>query len=309
MRRLSLTIAVALSVVLAGARATETSASETLQQYQQLVEETLQNRPTLPADAQAFTDRSDKFWRDHLKDYLAEPALYQSLLSNYYRTENLYHRDVTPDVDRYAANIEGFRPWDSHNMTPEDAILSVGSASIALWKTSEAFTSLPVINRVIGGSALLEVNYCYNDAIAKYKPGEVVIYCDNDIYRGGKPNTVLERFKELSDRMARDLPSSKVMFLSIKPTPSDALAGKGIRRNAVVTNGLIREFIATRKNMQFVDVAPPRLWNGEQHRQLFLPDGMHLNAMLPALEFPGYHAPGESLRAIHGRARLEEKCG
>ena len=157
-------------------------------------------------------------------------------------------------------------------------MLFVGSSSIVFWQTADAFATYPVINRGFGGSTLLELNHFYDDVIKKYAPAVVVIYCDHEVYIGEEPTTVLERFKTLSSRIEKDMPTAQVfMFLSVKPTPTDDLYGKEVRHNAIVTNELIKGFISTQKNMRFVDVATPMFREGTLRTDIFLPDGMHLN--------------------------------
>ena len=88
----------------------------------------------------------------------------------------------------------------------------------------------------------------------------------------------LKRFQDFSDRVGRDLPNAKLIFLSIKPTPMDDFWGKDVRENGAIANGLIKRFVASRKNMRFVDVATPMFRDGKLRLDIFLPDGMHLNA-------------------------------
>jgi len=257
----------------------ETQTPETLDQFQQFLEESLHKEPAGQEDVKLFHDRENSFWNNHLKDYLADPLRYQSLLTIYHKVQDLYGHDGSVlNLDRYKTDIEAFRRWDSKSTTPKNAILFVGSSSIVLWQTSDAFVSYPIINRGFGGSTLLELDHFYNDVISKYAPAVIVIYCDNDVYMGQGPTTALERFEALSSRIEQDLPKTRVMFLSIKPTPTDDLYGKDVRHNAVVTNKLIKDFIATQKNARFVDVATPMFRDGKLRSGLFLPDGMHLNA-------------------------------
>jgi lysophospholipase L1-like esterase len=263
--------------------AVETQTPETLDQFQQFLEESLHREPAEKQDAKIFHDRAGLFWNDHLKDYLADPLRYQSLLTIYYKVQDLYgHEHVldppVQDLDRFKTRIEAFRHWDSQNTTPKNAVLFVGSSSIGLWETSDAFASYPIINRGFGGATLIELNHFYDDVIRKYAPAVIVVYCDHDVYIGEEPTTVLERFEALSSRIEKDLPKTRVMFLSIKPTPTDDLYGKDVRHNAAVTNELIKDFIATQKNMRFVDVATPMFRDGKLRSDIFLSDGMHLNA-------------------------------
>jgi lysophospholipase L1-like esterase len=257
----------------------ENQSTETLEQFQQFLEQVLHKHSTEQNDVETFHDRAARFWSSHIKDYVADPRRYQSLLTIYHKAQDLYGPGISAlNLDRYETDITAFRRWDSKNTTPPNAVLFVGSSSIVLWPTSDAFVAYPVINRGFGGSTLLEVNHFYDDLIRKYAPAVVVIYCDNDVYLGQDPDVVLKDLKALTSRIGRDLPRTRIMFLAIKPTPADDLYGKDVRRNAEFANKLIKDFASSQPNMRFVDVATPMFRDGRLRSDLFLPDGIHLNA-------------------------------
>src|SRR4029079_11599224 len=55
---------------------------------------------------------------------------------------------------RFESEIAAFEKWDHQNAVPNDCILFVGSSTIRLWQTADAFPDLPVINRGFGGPTL-----------------------------------------------------------------------------------------------------------------------------------------------------------
>jgi len=253
--------------------------SKTLDKFRVFLEHSLQKKSIGREDVKTFYEKTFPFWREHLQDYLHNPDRYQSLLSLYYKNQALYRPALmVADIDQYKAEIERFKNLDARNTAPSKAVLFVGSSSIVLWETAVAFPYYPVINRGFGGSTLIDVNHFYDEVVKKYAPAIIVLYCDNDIYLGAVPAMVLKRFQDFSDRVGRDLPNAKLIFLSIKPTPTDDFCGKDVRENGVIANGLIKEFVASRKNMRFVDVATPMFRDGKLRLDIFLPDGMHLNA-------------------------------
>ena len=54
-----------------------------------------------------------------------------------------------PDPTRFAPSIGGFVTWDSKNAVPENPILFVGSSSVRLWPTAQAFAGKPIVNNVV----------------------------------------------------------------------------------------------------------------------------------------------------------------
>jgi lysophospholipase L1-like esterase len=254
--------------------------SESVEAFQRFLEQSLQKRSITRQDVEAFYDSVSSFWDEdkHVQDYLNNPDRYQPLLSLYYRNQALYGPDTAPNFEQFRPEIETFKRFDAKNTVPSNAILFVGSSSIVHWKTAAAFPSYPVINRGFGGSTLADVNYFYDDVVKKYKPAVIVLYCDNDMYHGDAPSVALQRFQEFSNRVARDFPSTKLLFLSMKPTPTDALYGEHVRENETIANKMIKSFMETRRNMRYVDVATPMFQNGGPHADIFLSDGMHMNA-------------------------------
>lgn len=252
--------------------------SASLKTFQGFLERSSRKRSITQQDVTAFYDTVSSFWDDYAQDYQNNPDRYKTLLSLFYKNQALYGPDTVINLERFRPEIESFKRLDARNTVPANVILFVGSSSIGHWKTAEAFPSYPVINRGFGGSTLAEVNYFYNDIVKKYKPAIIVLYCDNEIDQGFEPSVALHRFQEFANRVAHDLPNTKLLFLSMKPTPTDALCGEHVRENETIVNRMIKSFIATRRNIYYVDIATPMLRDGGPHTDIFLSDGMHMNA-------------------------------
>src|SRR3954466_1318356 len=83
---------------------------------------------------------------------------------------------------RFETEIAAFEIWDHQNAVPQNCILFVGSSTIRLWQTADAFPEFPVINRGFGGSTIPDVSYFADRIVFKYKPHTIVFYAgDNDI--------------------------------------------------------------------------------------------------------------------------------
>src|SRR6476619_4722811 len=101
---------------------------------------------------------------------------------------------------RFESEIAAFEKWDHQNAVPRDCILFVGSSTIRLWQTADAFPDLPVINRGFGGSTVADVNYFADRIVFKYKPRTIVFYAgDNDIAGGRSPERVFGDFEKFAD--------------------------------------------------------------------------------------------------------------
>ncbi len=180
-----------------------------------------------------------------------------------------------PKPAPFESEIAAFEKWDRQNAVPRDAILFVGSSSIRLWQTAESFPELPVINRGFGGSTVADVNRYADRIVVKYKPPVVVLYAgDNDIAAGKSPQQVFSDFKQFVEHVGKELPDTNIIYLSIKPSPSRAK----LWPKAMQANSLIEDFMESKPQLTYVDIATPMLGDdGKPRKELFLDDDLHMN--------------------------------
>jgi lysophospholipase L1-like esterase len=178
--------------------------------------------------------------------------------------------------NRWENEIQAFERQDAKHRPPENAVLFVGSSSIRLWKLEESFPDLDVINRGFGGSRLADSVQFAERIVIAYRPRLVVLYAgDNDLAAGKKPEQVLADFQQFAAKLKAALPETRIAYLAIKPS---------IKRRALIdrvreTNTAIEQFISADKRLTYVDVFQPMLTpDGQPRPELFLADGLHLNA-------------------------------
>lgn len=173
--------------------------------------------------------------------------------------------------------IQAFKKKDRDSVPPKNAILFVGSSSIAMWKDLDAyFPGYTVINRGFGGSGLTDAIGYADDIIIPYEPKQVVIYSgENDIATGTVTSKeVLERFIKLFNIIRKDLPGSHIVYISIKPSPSREKF-MPIMEDA---NSKIKQFLSGNQKTTFVDVFHLMLGaDGKPRKELFLDDDLHMN--------------------------------
>ncbi len=177
--------------------------------------------------------------------------------------------------ERFQAAIEGFEKNDQQNTVPEVPILFVGSSSVRMWLTAESFPELPVINRGFGGSTIADANHYFDRVVAKYKPAVIVFYSgDNDISGGKSPEQVFDDFELFMQKVRTQLPGTKVLVLSIKPSIARAKLWPKMKE----VNSLIAKLAKEDPQLEYVDIATPMLAKGSPPpADLFLKDGLHLN--------------------------------
>ena len=119
---------------------------------------------------------------------------------------------------RFEKRIQQFEAEDKVNGYDPNVIFFTGSSSIVIWESLAAdMDPLPVIHRVFGGSIIPEVLYFADRYLLPHKPEIIVLYSgDNDLANDHtKAEDVLQSFKDLDNYLKKNLPDTKLFFISI----------------------------------------------------------------------------------------------
>jgi lysophospholipase L1-like esterase len=173
-------------------------------------------------------------------------------------------------------DIRKFEQADSLHPPPQGAILFVGSSSIRMWETlQQDFPGFQVINRGFGGSELADALRFADRIILPYRPRMVVVYAgDNDLANGTTPERIFSDYNALVQLIRQHLPNTEIAYISVKPSLARWNLVEKIRK----TNRLIQEYSAKQKGLAYIDIFTPMLGkNGTPRKELFAPDGLHLN--------------------------------
>lgn len=177
--------------------------------------------------------------------------------------------------ERFGAEVEAL---GKHRGAAEDpgSVLFIGSSSIRMWKLAESFPELKVINQGFGGSETSDVLHFASQVIDPFASKTVVIYVgDNDIARGKAPEQVAADVERLFARVRQHRPGVKMIYLAIKPSISRWQYAPQMAH----ANQLIAKLAEQRSDVVMVDVWTPMLGeDGKPRPELFIEDGLHLNA-------------------------------
>lgn len=177
---------------------------------------------------------------------------------------------------QWEADIKKFEESDRLSPPPKQATLFIGSSSIRLWTTlANDFPNAKVINRGFGGSQIVDSTNYIDRIVVPYQPRTILLYAgDNDLAGGKSPQQVFEDYKAFVNAVRHQLPKTKILFISIKPSPSRA----ALMTKAKEANGLIKSFASHDKHLGYVDVFTPMLDSeGNPRAELFGPDKLHMN--------------------------------
>ena len=178
--------------------------------------------------------------------------------------------------NRWEKTIRQFEARDAKSPPVKGGILFIGSSSIRGWKLDDYFDDFSVTNRGFGGSQIADSTHFAERIVFPYKPKTIVLYAgDNDVAAGKTPKQVAADYGAFVAKVRGSLPKAKIVFIAIKPS---------IKRWALVekmreANRLIRTIAEKDKRQAFVDIDKPMIGaDGRPRRELFLKDGLHLNA-------------------------------
>jgi lysophospholipase L1-like esterase len=147
---------------------------------------------------------------------LARLLLVASLLTpRFLRADEAPH--PRPDPKRFAKEIAKFDDQEKSDPPPRGAIVFTGSSSVRLWKTSEAFPDLPVINRGFGGSVANDLIVYAVNVVLRYQPKVLVTYTGgNDINAKLTVQEALADYTKFLSLVHEKLPRTRIIVNSVK---------------------------------------------------------------------------------------------
>lgn len=175
----------------------------------------------------------------------------------------------------WAGDMAQFAAQDATSPPPRGGIEFIGSSSIRMWESlATDFPGQPVFNRGFGGSEVRDSTWYADRIVIPYAPCKVFFYAgDNDLNSGRSPAQVHDDVVAFVKRVHRDLPSTTVEYISIKPSPSRANLLPAINE----ANAMIKAALATLPNTGYTDVYTPMLGaDGQPRAALFREDMLHM---------------------------------
>lgn len=183
-----------------------------------------------------------------------------------------------PDPTRYEKTVLAFEEADRLMPPPEDAIVLLGSSSIARWNEDapEDLAPLTVIPRGFGGTVMNDALHYLDRLAINYKPRAILLYeGDNDTGRDNIPNDqIMDQLQHMVDRVHEKLPSTRIYVLSVKPS----VAREATWEVAQALNSRVAALAEQDALITYIDVATPFLKaDGSVMTDIFVSDNLHLN--------------------------------
>lgn len=159
----------------------------------------------------------------------------------------------------------------------EATIVFTGSSSIRLWKDLEQrFPKHQVLNSGFGGSQTADLLQHLEKLVLRYQPVKVFIYeGDNDIFAKKRPRKILATTLEIVRRLTSAKPTPEIILISAKPS----ISRWKFRRKYKRLNKKFLKLAQQLPKVNFVDVWHPMLNGRKVRKDIFVSDGLHMNAI------------------------------
>lgn len=188
-------------------------------------------------------------------------------------------RPVEPGLHPVLAwepSFAAFAAQDQASPPSPGGTVFTGSSSIVMWTgLAQQFPHAQALGRGFGGSQLADCARHVDRLVLPYKPRQVVLYAgENDLAAGATPQQVFASYRSFVDQVHAAQPGTRVIFISIKPSPSRARLIPAMRQ----ANALIAAHVRTDPTLAYVDVFSAMLDGaGRPRADIFLPDALHMN--------------------------------
>jgi lysophospholipase L1-like esterase len=157
----------------------------------------------------------------------------------------------------------------------KDAIAFAGSSTIRMWDLTKSFPDLDVHNCGFGGSEIRDVTHFAERILLPSRPKVIVFYAgDNDLNSQRTPEQVCDDFQAFAVKVHMSLPKTKIIFLSIKPSP----ARWKLVEKQKKANQLVAAFCKKNEQLEFLDIFQLLLGeDGMPNPQKYAKDNLHLS--------------------------------
>jgi lysophospholipase L1-like esterase len=196
---------------------------------------------------------------------------------------------------RFEKKVLEYEAADRATAPPRGAILFAGDSQFYRWKTiHEDLAGYTLINRGIDSFQFRDLLNYADRLVTPYAPRLIVLHVGgNDIHSGRTPQQVLEDFKTFNAKVRAKVPGVPIIFSSITPGPGRWDEAPQ-RKEA---NRLVREYVATQKDLKFVDLWDAMLTkDGQPREDIWVEDRVHPN-------HAGYLIRAELTRPLLGPVR------
>ena len=166
--------------------------------------------------------------------------------------------------------------YDTVYTPDQKTIVFTGSSSIRMWEdVDQRFPEHKIVNTGFGGSQATDLSYFIYDLILRFNPKKVFIYeGDNDVFAKKRPNTIRRTIRQITDAIQRNDTTAQVVLIAAKPS----IARWNLKRKYKRLNRKLQRLADDDPLVEYADVWNPMLDGKEVKQDIFIDDGLHMNA-------------------------------
>lgn len=168
------------------------------------------------------------------------------------------------------------KKYDSILDSSRETIVFTGSSSVRIWHDlQERFPKHQIVNSGFGGSQASDLLLYTNELIVRYKPKKVFIYeGDNDISAGKNSKIIISDILQIIRKIRAQNSAVKVVLIAAKPS----IARWELKRDYKRLNRKFKKMSRKDADISYVDVWKPMLDRRKVKQDIFIEDGLHMNA-------------------------------
>jgi len=187
-------------------------------------------------------------------------------LAGYSQNPNRFKEEVSAIQKKYDTL------WDASKET----IVFTGSSSVRIWRNLESvFPGHQIVNSGFGGSQASDLLAFSEELILSFNPNKVFIYeGDNDIWASKKPKEIIHTIQEIIKKIRTQNNTVQIVLIAAKPS----ISRWHLKRNYKRLNRKFKKLSKKDNRIKFADVWKPMLQNRRVMQDIFIEDGLHMNA-------------------------------
>lgn len=177
----------------------------------------------------------------------------------------------------FKAEVEAIqKKYGSAFDASQKTLVFTGSSSIRMWDdVGERFPNHQIVNTGFGGSQASDLSYYIYDLILRFNPKKVFIYeGDNDIFAGKHIHKIRKTIRQIIQGIQRNDSTIQVVLIAAKPSIARwKLKGRYKRLNRKLERMADDDLL-----VDYADVWHPMLDGNKVKQDIFIEDGLHMNA-------------------------------
>ena len=201
--------------------------------------------------------------------------------------------------NRFEKQVQAYETADKNTPPPKNAILLIGDSQFFRWKTlPEDLPDYTIINRGIDSFQFSDILYFYDRLVTPYKPRMIILHVGgNDVHNGKTAEQLLADFKTFVAKVRTVHPKISIAFSSTTPGPARWSEAEQRKQ----TNKVLKDYIATQKNLHFIDLWDAMLTkDGQPREDIWVADRIHPN-------HEGYLIRVKIMRPLLGKSNKKGK--